>query len=125
MLSRICEIAGIYTEAFIPEYKGISEGTAISAEVTAKWKEETDRNHTKHKKWDKVREAQQAQEDWAANKCNIEVFPVSVMMEPVSIEMAAISPTGIKSCRTARRASWSGRAPRMSTATSNTSGSIS
>ena len=46
--------------------------------------------------WEKIRQAEQAQKEYAANRQDIEAFPAPVMQEPVSIEDAAMSPTGIK-----------------------------
>ena len=43
LLSRFREMAGIYSENFICKFEGIAVGMAIPAEVTTKWKEQTDK----------------------------------------------------------------------------------
>ena len=90
-------IACIYNDIFIGLAKGIQAEGAISEELKVKWKEESEEKiRTLYAQWEKPQQAERAQKEYVAVQKDIDVFPAPVMMEPIPIKAATLSPAGIK-----------------------------
>ena len=95
--SIVNRMACLYADRYIRGYEGIAVGAPISPAIQQKWNEEFDRNILElYTKAEKRQQAERAQKEYAEGVEPIEAFPISIKVEPMSIDDVATSATGMK-----------------------------
>ena len=93
--SIVNRMACLYSDEYIRGYEQIAEGAQISAAIKQKWQEESKRSVLQlYAKAEKRQQAERAQ--YAKGVEPIEAFPTPIKVEPMSIDDAATSATGMK-----------------------------